>query len=489
MFTIDNVTYRNIQEQVQKNKSDIAAFTNIQFTLNNFGITVLGRLDSESDIPAQVYEYGDAYLIGEEEPYDIYIYTRTDVEGEGEFINMGPLSVAGPEGPQGPAGQDGADGAAATIAIGSVTTGAAGTNVSVTNSGTSTAAVLNFTIPRGAKGDTGATGAQGERGLTGERGPQGIQGIQGDPGQSFIIKSTISNTSQLPSPSTSPRNEAYVYSDGDASTPDRLYFITGNEGEEVWSYCNFASVGTTVSVNGSGVSTWNANTKQDALTTSSVSDGTITKVIGFDSLGAIVKGNASLGNNVVQYVEIPSSQTQILDAATIAAITATPQPCLKDTTTGAIYVPTATANSGTILNWYALRDYAMTEEVSFNTTTQRMSRTTWEIQKKFRASETPTESSEFMVEYVIGFAGDQLTSAVRKMPIASVARTGSYADLSNRPTIPSSASDVGALPDTMCTYQTTAPTAAIADGGVHIVYLSAEPATKYSGYIYLIDEA
>lgn len=39
------------------------------------------------------------------------------------------------------------------------------------------------------------------------------------------------------------------------------------------------------------------------------------------------------------------------------------------------------------------------------------------------------------------------------------------------------------------TYQTTAPSAAISDGGIHIVYLSAEPATKYSGYIYMIAES
>lgn len=38
------------------------------------------------------------------------------------------------------------------------------------------------------------------------------------------------------------------------------------------------------------------------------------------------------------------------------------------------------------------------------------------------------------------------------------------------------------------TYQTTAPTAAISDGGIHIVYLSAEPSTKYAGYIYMIAE-
>ena len=38
------------------------------------------------------------------------------------------------------------------------------------------------------------------------------------------------------------------------------------------------------------------------------------------------------------------------------------------------------------------------------------------------------------------------------------------------------------------TYQTTAPSAAISDGGIHIVYLSSDPATKYSGYIYMIAE-
>ena len=47
----------------------------------------------------------------------------------------------------------------------------------------------------------------------------------------------------------------------------------------------------------------------------------------------------------------------------------------------------------------------------------------------------------------------------------------------------------GKLDATMCTYQTTAPTAAATDGGVHIVYLSAEPATKYAGYIYMIAES
>ena len=58
-------------------------------------------------------------------------------------------------------GQDGADGQAATVSVGSTTTGAAGTNASVVNSGSSSAAILDFTIPRGADGAAGSDGNDG----------------------------------------------------------------------------------------------------------------------------------------------------------------------------------------------------------------------------------------------------------------------------------------------------------------------------------------
>jgi hypothetical protein len=61
----------------------------------------------------------------------------------------------GPAGPAGAAGAAGAAGQAATVAVGTVTTGEPGTQASVTNAGTSNAAVLNFTIPRGEDGEGG----------------------------------------------------------------------------------------------------------------------------------------------------------------------------------------------------------------------------------------------------------------------------------------------------------------------------------------------
>ena len=113
---------------------------------------------------------------------------------KGDKGDTGETGATGATGPQGIQGQKGDDGDAATVQIGTVTTGAAGTNASVTNVGTETDAVFNFVIPRGntgAKGDkgdkgdtgdTGATGPQGPRGETGPQGPQGIQGIQGPQG-------------------------------------------------------------------------------------------------------------------------------------------------------------------------------------------------------------------------------------------------------------------------------------------------------------------
>lgn len=73
-------------------------------------------------------------------------------------------------------------GGSSTITLGSVLTGDAGSSVSIVNSGTPTAAVFNFTIPRGATGSTGATGPQGLKGDTGDTGPQGSTGLTGSTG-------------------------------------------------------------------------------------------------------------------------------------------------------------------------------------------------------------------------------------------------------------------------------------------------------------------
>lgn len=64
----------------------------------------------------------------------------------------------------------------ASVTVGTTTTGAAGTNASVSNSGTTQDSVLNFTIPRGAQGVQGPQGSTGPQGPAGPTGPQGPMG-------------------------------------------------------------------------------------------------------------------------------------------------------------------------------------------------------------------------------------------------------------------------------------------------------------------------
>ena len=102
----------------------------------------------------------------------------------------GATGSAGPAGATGPAGSTGAAGSAATVAVGTTTTGAAGSSASVSNSGTSSAATLNFTIPRG---DTGATGSTGATGATGPAGATGATGAKGDKGDTGATGATGSS--------------------------------------------------------------------------------------------------------------------------------------------------------------------------------------------------------------------------------------------------------------------------------------------------------
>ena len=69
---------------------------------NLLGIKVIGAIDA-LPIPAGTYEYGDAYMVGTEPPYDMYIYTRPDgaVHTEGYWFPIGKFPMPGPQGPKG----------------------------------------------------------------------------------------------------------------------------------------------------------------------------------------------------------------------------------------------------------------------------------------------------------------------------------------------------------------------------------------------------
>lgn len=105
---------------------------------------------------------------------------------------QGPKGDTGDIGPQGPTGSTGP---AATIQVGSVTSGA---TASVSNSGTSSAAIFDFVLPKGDKGDTGAQGPAGQNGQDGAQGPQGPQGPAGTNATITNVTAEVSNTTGTP---------------------------------------------------------------------------------------------------------------------------------------------------------------------------------------------------------------------------------------------------------------------------------------------------
>lgn len=102
-------------------------------------------------------------------------------DANGTFYLVGPTGATGPSN---------------VLNVGTVTTGAAGSNAAVQITGTSPSQTIDFTIPQGAQGIQGPQGVQGIQGIKGDKGdqgdqgPQGIQGDQGIQGETGAIGPT-----------------------------------------------------------------------------------------------------------------------------------------------------------------------------------------------------------------------------------------------------------------------------------------------------------
>ena len=94
-------------------------------------------------------EIGPQGPIGETGP-------QGETGAQGEVGPQGPAGEPGPAGPQGEPGPAGEDGLTPTLTIGTVTTGATGTDAEATITGTAPNFVLNLTIPQGEPGTSGA---------------------------------------------------------------------------------------------------------------------------------------------------------------------------------------------------------------------------------------------------------------------------------------------------------------------------------------------
>lgn len=145
---------------------------------------------------------GDMYAVGTEASNVVYFWNGT------AWVCIGAV-----RGADGAPGGKGNDGAAATVSIGTVTTGAAGSAASVTNSGTTSAAVLDFVIPRGQQGNPGKNGDKGDK---------------GDPGEDFKILGYYDTLSALEAAVVSP-SAGDAYGVGTAAPYD-IYVYDGVSG-------------------------------------------------------------------------------------------------------------------------------------------------------------------------------------------------------------------------------------------------------------------
>lgn len=117
--------------------------------------------------------YANSEVVWDAEQAETYMTTTKDLsENVNVFVPSvsasGVLSWTNKAGLPNPASVNikGATGTAASIKIGSVTTGAAGSSASVTNSGTASNVVLNFTLPRGTDGKDGGVTVDAELSAT-----------------------------------------------------------------------------------------------------------------------------------------------------------------------------------------------------------------------------------------------------------------------------------------------------------------------------------
>ena len=226
----DGKTFRNLEEQVRKNKQDISNLEKIQTVLNEFGIHVIGKVDDETQLPASSSAFGNAYAVGIQAPYEYYIWT--DLQPTPGWLNIGIFPA--PSNVQGPQGKEGTSVTAASVVDGYLVltlTDADGNETQLTAGYVKGSQGVQG--PRGLQGLQGIQGEQGEQGLTGAQGPRGYTGFALD------IISLLSSTSELPDPNTGDRHDAYVVQTGDDF---ELYGKVYDDGTDSFSWENFGLI-------------------------------------------------------------------------------------------------------------------------------------------------------------------------------------------------------------------------------------------------------
>lgn len=272
MINIDGRIYRNLEEQVLANKDNIQHIIEGSNLLAELGIRVVGQVTTPAQLPNPVTytgDFGDAYLVGTQTPYDFYIYTRPFAgESDPQWFALGPFPVAGPAGPtgpEGPRGENGVRGSQWFSGTGQPST-TSGYNVGdyYINVGTGNIWHLHevdgaprWLLEGNIRGPQGVQGPEGPVGPEGPRGPQGNTGPQGVPGSPVIIRGVVTSIDELPDISQiQDYHDAYLYKhDG---VTDLIVVIDDPTDGLMWYNSGLFGGGTQVMVNGVPVITYAA---------------------------------------------------------------------------------------------------------------------------------------------------------------------------------------------------------------------------------------
>jgi len=266
MLNFGNKEFRNLQEQVLKNKVDIENIYSAQAVLGEFGIKVVGHVESEADLPvAYDYqgEYGDAFAVGVEAPYEYYVWTRpTQDITMAHWFYIGIFPQQGPRGPQGPQGIQGEQGPAGVSLIAENTNPAEVSGYTVGQSWLNTLTGDIFLLVAGTPNNywdrqMNIKGPQGPQGNTGPQGPQGIQGPQGPvgpegpAGRSMTISGQVASVDALPNPTLVKPGTGYLVG---TQAPFELYIIVGEtintqQWLEVGNFNDFTYIELTLPIN------------------------------------------------------------------------------------------------------------------------------------------------------------------------------------------------------------------------------------------------
>ena len=280
----DGTVLRNLQEQVLKNKQDIETHYQIDRTLADYGIRIIGFYETIEDAIEDLGDpydgpYGNAIGIGFGDPYTFYIWTRANNLSDVDYWqNVGKLAVVGPQGPQGEQGEPGEAGLPARILTGNNLPTVSGRENDIYMCVGGDANLIGniykivdgvWTLQGNVRGPQGVQGSRGLTGFTGATGPQGPQGPAGDPGGFIKISGIITDLGELPNPTVLQDLEvAFLYG---TEAPYELWMQVGpNYEQAIWTNMGALNTATYVSVGGQFQNTWDADTKLDKV---SISDG------------------------------------------------------------------------------------------------------------------------------------------------------------------------------------------------------------------------